>query len=282
VNAVVYRNTANHIIEISLAGGWVSKDLTPPSKPAIGDPAAYVRADGKSAIVYRTTGNHIIELTPSGTSWASADLTAQSGSAPLAASDPSAFARSDGYSSVVYRGSDNLIYEMYLPNGGSWTHGSPFGFVPPWTPAAASKPFGFVWRDGTNAIVYRSSANELWELYLDKTAGWLSRNLSAYSGVAAVTGNPTAYVRSDNYTAYLYRNTSGHIIEIASNGVTFPAGDLTSFGGALSSGDPSPYIRLGGTNAVVFRSSDNHVNALELTGGTWHPRDLTQESGETP
>jgi hypothetical protein len=121
IDAVVYRATNNHIIELSLVRGsnWSDGDLTAISGApnAEGRPWAYVRHDGVNAVVFRGSNDHIWELTL-GNSWAASDLFPVSGATVNAASSPRAFKRSATSSAVVYRGTDNRIYELRLTSSG--------------------------------------------------------------------------------------------------------------------------------------------------------------------
>src|SRR5262249_4904841 len=62
-NTVVYRNTSNHIIELSGAG-WVANDLTAQkgAPNATGSPSAYLRSDAVSSIVFLAADGHVHEL----------------------------------------------------------------------------------------------------------------------------------------------------------------------------------------------------------------------------
>jgi hypothetical protein len=84
--AVLYKNSSNHIRELSLSGStWTNVDLTPTGVPAATGTglSAYVRADLVSAVVYRTSDNRVHELrrSRSATSWLHTDLTAEVGGA---------------------------------------------------------------------------------------------------------------------------------------------------------------------------------------------------------
>jgi hypothetical protein len=258
----------------------------------VGDPAAYVRADGINAVVYRNSNNHIIELSLVGSTpesgavvngWWMRDLTVEL-AAPPANSDPTAFVRSDGYSSIVYQ-AGGQIYEMYMGGDHVWSWGSPSGLASGEPPAhATAKPSGFVHHDGTNAIVYRADNGKVVELYL--TDAWRPRDLTFNSGVTAL-GDPQGYVRADGlYSSVVFRDTNKHIRENA-NGTLY---DVTaSFGGELAGTDPVPFVRSRGDDAVLYAKpvtlggTPSRAQELRLsfdsTAG-WVPHDLSTEVNE--
>jgi hypothetical protein len=291
ISSVVYRS-GSRLIEIARVGGdWQTFDLPVYiGIQPVGDPAAYVRADGISAVVYRNSNNHIIELSEVGNElgavingWRMRDLTVEL-SAPPATSDPTAFVRSDGYSSVVYQ-AGGQIYELYMGQDHRWSWGVPSALANG-APAAAStaKPAGFVHRDGTNAIVYRSAGtpSKVVELWLDSN-GWHPRDLTA--GGAAPVGDPAPYVRADGlYDAVVYRSSTNHIWELAGGA----AYDLTgTYGGLAAMTDPVPWIRHSGGDSVLYGAIQSPLQfaglaeelLLTFTSG-WHANDLSNDVNE--
>lgn len=280
INTVIYRSAANHVIELALVNGaWIQSDLTAAAggASAVGDPAAYVRGDGVSAIVFRAATGHIHELRLTATGWAPTDLTATAGSALVASSDPSAFVRVDGFSSVVFRAGSDII-ELFKATGGTWSVGGPSSLAS--APTAASRPHGYTHRDGTTAIVYRSTANRVIELWLDG-AGWHFGDITG-AGLPAA-GDPVAYVRSDAVESVLYRSTSNLLMELTNNpwqsnnqSAVAGIGDLTT--------DPAAYVLTDGRSAAVYGLASNHVGelALQLGGSSALAGDLTVQAGETP
>jgi hypothetical protein len=287
-NAVVYRGGAV-LVEISLdpVNGWTWNDLTSwGGQVPVGDPVAFVRADGESAVVFRSADGHINELRLGPSSWIPTDLSAAAGVSTLvASSDPSAFVRSDGYTSILFR-AGTQIFELYQTAGQSWNWGQPTALTSTTAPDAASRPYGYTHHDGTNAIVYRTSANHLAEMWLDGL-GWHVNELPVNVQHLAA-GNPFAYVRSDAVEAIVYRETAPllqattQIWELAN--APWQANDLTSWGAEPSTGDPTAYLRTDGFNSVLFRTLSNRVGELAIQIGdtAWHPGNLSSTAGETP
>jgi Trypsin len=278
-DALYYRGTGNRIIEIArTASGWKPFDLTTVTGGALaaGAPVAYVRSDGVTAVVYRASSGHIIELRLGSRGWIAADLSVASGSSVIATSDPSAFVRSDGQNSIVFR-SGMHIWELYQSNGQPWDWGVPSQLTATAPPAAASRPVGYTHRGGINAIVYRSTGDQIIELFLVGTQ-WQWGVLAS-----GAKGDPAAYTRNDGREAVLFRNAFGHIIE-AANTTSWSTANLTTITGAgVPAGDPYVYHRRDGRNAVLFESA-GHVNEVSWARGmpAWSALDLTTQSGETP
>jgi Trypsin len=286
-NAVVYRSTANQIIEIALIStGWEWNPLPAAGTPA-GDPVAYVRDDGTNAVVYRATTGHIHELHLDQLGWHATDLMVASAIPVTASSDPSAYVRSDGNSSIVFR-SGTSIFELFKHANKPWDWGEPSAFAAG-APAAATdpsnfftapsntKPYGYTHHDGINAIVYRTSANEIWELWLDG-AGWHAGGLGSNA-----IGNPTAYVRTDGIEAVDFRSADHFIFEIANQGPWTPA-NLSSWGTpwVSATSDPSVYIRNDGVNAVLYGLASSQAGELSIHIGdsAWFAGNLSASAGE--
>jgi hypothetical protein len=238
VSTVVYRSSGdNHIREIGLYSGqwlgpegtWSVGDLTATTgaPAAVGDPAVYVRSDGRSAVVYRSSDNHIRELLLTGQSWAAGDLSAAAG-APAASGNPSPYVRSDGSNTVVYRSTDNHIRELGLFSG-AWTVGDLSAITG--APNAVSDPYGYVRSDGVSAVVYRSTSdNHIREISLAVgTFNWSAADLSGLTGAPAATGRPTAYVRADGISTVVFKSSGdSHIRELRRFAGSWFAGDLTA------------------------------------------------------
>jgi hypothetical protein len=276
VDAIVFRSATNHIIQVQRASnGWTDEaDLTAitGAPNAVGNPMAYVRADGVNAIVHRA-GNTIIELRRGSRGWISSNLLSEA-MAPSdvdAASDPVATARSDGYSSVVFRGTDNRVYELYRAVGGDWHVASPSALAS--GPAAADRPFVYVQRDGTNSIVYRTAGGGVAKLTLGGST-WSVTQIGA-----GAIGQPIAYVRTDGATPVVFRHFSNHIVQ-----VTAATTDLTDITGAPTTAtSPAAYVRNDGFNSVIFESSSNSVREFFVKrGGTWATGNISSNAGETP
>ena len=277
VDAIVFRSSTNHIIQLLRNGSstWTDEaDLTALAggELAAGNPTAYVRADGINAVIYRgaTTG-HIWELRRGSRGFIATDLTAAAGSTVAASSDPMANARSDGYSSVVFRSTGGNLYELYKTFGGGWSIGGPASLAG--APAPADRPFSFTKRDGTNAIIYRQDSGQIVELTLSG-GQWGFEHISSNA-----VGQPVAYVRADAADAVMFRNTSSQLVQ-----VTAATTNLTSLTGAAASvTNPAVYVRSDGYNSVLFETSANHVGEIYVKlGGSWADGDITAVAGETP
>ncbi len=278
INAIVYRSTTNRIVEVARVNGvWKAFDLTLAggALPA-GDPTAYIRADGVSAVVFRSANGHINELRLGTLGWLPTDLTAAAGSTIVASSDPSAFVRSDGRSSVTFRAGTDII-ELFKSANQQWAIGGPSSLAG--APAATSRPYGYNHHDGTTAIVYRSTANRLIELFLDG-AGWHFGDITKTGG--SVAGDPVAYVRTDALEAVLYRSSANEITEVAN--IPWQSFNLTQkFGAGSATTDPAVFHRADGFNSVLYGLANNHVGELSLHIGTnWNVDDLTISGGEVP
>jgi hypothetical protein len=274
INAVVYRSTANRIIELALVGvQWRWNDLTntPGAEIANGNPVAYVGADGASAVVYRTTSGRIHELRLGTRGWIATDLSAAAGATGLAAnSNPNVFVRSDGYSSVVFAAGPG-IYELYRAPGGAWALGGISNLAG--ASPAASRPFGYTHRDGTNAVVYRNTSNQIVEMWLDST-GWHSNALADNAD-----GNPVAYVRTDGVESVLYRSGT-EIMELTNT--PWRTWNLSNTGIPAVAIDPNVFIRADGYNSVLTHDGNNDVVQLYWKRGSpnWDWNDLSDAVGE--
>jgi hypothetical protein len=243
-----------------------------PRAAVTGDVVGYVRSDGTNAVVHRASNGHVHELYPAAGGWASGDI---SGAAPLPSSRLTAYRRSDGINTVVYR-SGTVLIELALVNG-TWGWGQlpTAGITPVGAPAA------YVRADGVSAVVYRASTGHIIELQLGgQPGGWVRTNLSTASGTPALAASdPTAYARSDGYSAVVYRTTTNKIHELTKRyGSPWSYGDLT--GANTAAGNPRAYLHRDGINAVVYRSPTNRIMELWLDG-TWHVGDITG-AGDPP
>jgi Trypsin len=280
-NAIYYRGADSHLIEIALTRDWTPFDLTTLAGAplAAGAPVAYVRADGITAVVYRALGSgNIIELRLGSRGWLVTDLTAATGAAP-AWTDPSVSIRSDGVDSIVFL-SGGHIWEIFHQTNGVWDWGVPSQLTstaPP-APAATGRPVAFTHRDGINAIVYRSSADQIIELW--NAGGQWQWGILA----TGAKGDPTAYLRTDNKEAVLFKNASGQIIEVANTATGWTPFNLTTITGAgAPATDPYVYHRKDGFNSILFEAT-GHVTEIWWKRGQaqWSFGDLTSQSGETP
>jgi Trypsin len=288
-NTIYYRTFDGDIIELALeSDGYHHANLSSITNAplAAGAPVAYVRGDGVTAVVYRSTGGHIIELRLGSRGWISRDLNAASSSSNVVvSSDPSVSVRADGTNSIVFR-AGTQIWELYQSNTaditafgvGGWRWGTPSGLTGnPAPPPAAGRPVGYSHRNGIHAIAYRSTTDQIIELWLDGS-GW-------HWGVLAngAKGDPTAYTRNDGRESVLFRNASNHIIQ-AYNSSGWSTLDLTTVTGtSAATSDPYVYHRADGYNSILFEAN-GHVNELwyKRGQGNWAGGDVTAGAGETP
>ena len=151
----------------------------------------------------------------------------------------------------------------------------------------------YVRSDSVNAVVYEGNNFHIYEISLPfDGAAWKLGDLTALTGAPAAAsgpsladaGEPSAYVRSDNVNAVVYRGSNDHIYELslALNGAAWHLGDLTALTGApLASGGPVGYRRSDNTNSVVFVGANKHIYEiyLHLDGAAWKYGDLTALTG---
>ena len=286
-NAIVYQNPSNHIGELKIGpgGSWTWGDLTLAAAGApstAGAVSAYVRSDSVNAVVFRSPASHLVELSgSSGLGWTSTDLS-QSTSA-YTESDPAAYVRGDGTNAIVFIGFDGNVYEFSrLFDSTTWNLGSLSSVSgAPVAASADAGPVGYVRMDGSSAVVYRTSTNDIGEISLSPS-GWVYGDLSQITGAPAAAGMPRPYTRCDGTSSVIYFDVNGHVQEIflAAGSAGWAVNDLTSAapGAVAAVDDPSPYVRSDNMNAVLYRSSDNHIHELSraCVGGTgWSDVDLS-------
>lgn len=269
LNAVVYRSGSTLVELVETSGIWTAYTLPIGALVPAGDPAAYVRADGLTAVIFRTTGGKIIELLLRGGGvtggWAVSDLSTLSGAGANAVGDPTAYVRSDGYTSVLYRNSASGVTELYWTVDAGWGAGNLTGAAG-CTDTVSSNPHGYVRNDGTNAVVFRNSNNDIIEMFVSGSQ-WQCGEIG---GADLARGEPYPYVRNDGRDVVLYRRSDGHVMEIANQG-GWATWDLTfASGGPAAVSDPVAYLRTDGYNAVVYEVAARSVIELFQTfGGVW-------------
>lgn len=297
VSAIVGVGNDNHVYELAFVNNaWSRTDLTWLSRNpsflsggtapvATGQARGYKRADNVSAVVYRGgSNNHIYEISLSpGGSWALADLTALSGAPADAASSPAGYVRG-GVSTVVYTNGSGRVIELTL-SGGAWHKTDLMTSAAAWNPAPGvtwSSPTPYVRQGGVWAVVYIATTGHVWELsHSPGQNGWAAADLTVLSGSAvnadyATYNELSAYVRSDNVNAVLFRGTNNHLYEISlgtSGGWNLADLNVMASGSAPT-GFMVPVFPL--KNLVTFRGSNNHLYQMSLTaGGSWGTTDLT-------
>ena len=174
--------------------------------------------------------------------------------------------RPGGLSSVVFRAGSH-IWEYFQGVGGGWGWGVPSQLTSPAInptppPAAASRPVGYSHRGGIHAIVYRSTNNDIIELWLDGSQ-WIWGVLAT-----GAKGDPIAYTRTDGKEAVLFRNASNHIMQAANGTNGWTTQNLTTLTGTnAATSDPYVYHRADGYNSVLFENGAS-VNEIYWKRGT--------------
>jgi len=309
VSSVVNHSTDNHVHEFYSSDGsnWNVGDLfafasaddgsgmQPPAiagKPSVFAIPTTPNRGGANSILYRTSFGQIIQIytTASNPGWHWRNLTNSSvvlggldSTHLLATGDPKLYLRSDGTPAIVYRWY-NEIWELAAVNGwtGTWTArslttaaGAPF---------TAGEPSAYVRADGLDAVVYRGSDANIYEIASSDGTSWGVGSLTGNAGKPAIAaGDPFGYVRVDGVDSVVFRGTNSDIWELyLQPGFNWQWGDLSSYSPTpLAAGNPVGYVRSDGTIAIVFRSVANDV--IEITPGNsahpWISNDLSVIAG---
>lgn len=240
-NAIVYRSSANHIIEIrDNAGGsppWIPHDLTIDSNgpPATrGSAFPYVRSDGRNTIVYIAADNRIHEIATDLSGASDKDLFTASDETVAPSSEPWGYKRGDGINAVVYVGSDGTLRELSLfvghPCGAKpWCRGLIQAAVAP----ASVRPSGYVRADGLSAVVYVSNDTtidgSLHEVTIGPGRGWIDGampiNPTHINGLHAY-GQPFGHLAPGNRSSVLLRVTVPPANDIGTE-MSLPSGSGT-------------------------------------------------------
>jgi hypothetical protein len=285
ISSVLYRSVTKLIEVAHVNGTWTAFEMPQLSGTVIaGDPVGYVRADGVSAVVYRTWENHLVELSltnrvPAG--WEVKDLTATVPGTPIADSDPSAFVRADGFSSIVFRCHGTSVCELFhSAESHTWAVGEPFALANAGAFPAAGRPSGYSHHDGTTAIAYRTTSNEIKELWLDGL-GWHVGDIMGPTGHRGplASGDPTAYVRADGLEAVVYR--SGNSVYELANWGFWQGNSLMYDNASAALSDPVPYIRSQAWSSVVYNTQSTTAAELALHDG-WNFTNLSYAAFEAP
>jgi len=221
-NALVYRGSNNHVIEVrsnfTSSPPWLVTDLTTTSGgPNVGSGSAfpYIRTDGINSIVYIATDNHIHELTSNfggSPTWLDHDLYANSGETVIPSTDPWGYKRSDNTNAVVYVGNDNKLHEISRNGsnncftGFAWCTGVISVATAP-SGGLFRRPSGYVRADSKNAVVYMSNFNSLHEVTLAVGGIWVEGTLPTGSGFTPL-GQPFGHKAPGNRSSVLYEATS--------------------------------------------------------------------------
>ncbi len=158
-------------------------------------------------------------------------------------------------------------------------HAGPTGF--------AGDVVGYVRDDNRNVVVHAkhengaTSDNRIRELsQVNGPPYWQSYDITQAAPAPAAGAKVSAYRRSDNADAVVYRSGDDNAIvqlKRTANGwlwATLPDGAGTP------TGSPVGMVRADGVNAVYFNTLSGHVRELSLrSNGEWEAIDLTDETG---
>jgi uncharacterized protein with PIN domain len=215
----------------------------------------------------------------------------QKAAAPLAASDPACFAwGKDRTQHIVYHGTDDQVHELWYRHGTDWKHGGALSQVTG-APPIVGKPFGYAWEgDGTQHVVYRSTDNQIHELWQRQGKQWEYGNaISQMLNAPPAVGNPVGYAWEHDGTQHIiYRAADNQIHELwQRQGKKWEhGGAISQFTGAtLAAGDPVGYAwEEDDTQHLVYRGIDNQIHELwQRRGKKWeHGGALSQITGAPP
>ena len=99
-----------------------------------------------------------------------------------------------------------------------------------------------------------------------------------------VAGDPCVIHDAErNFYFLAYRNTAGHIQEVAVTGGAWPVTDLTELSAApVAAGEPAGFVSATGKSRYyVYRGRDGHLHELHFDG-TWTHRDLSAAAAAVP
>jgi len=181
----------------------------------------------------------------------------------------------------VYRGTDNHIYELARnASNGSWSNADLTAITS--APNASGDPVGLVRHNGTNVIVYRSTAGRIIQLTLSGI-GWTFTDLSAAAGATdsgrLVGFGPRPLSRPDQLTSIAYVDANQRIqVLTLDNSGAWSINDLSATTGTTTN-VVVPYIRSDNNAALLHINSDGHVREAAFTSTGLVASDLTQLSG---
>lgn len=276
---------------------WNIDDLTVGSggAPPVASPnklASHVfDAEGTQHVFYRTNDGKIVELW-----WRGAEaphwgyLTTPGNGAPLAAGDPTSHVfTAEGTQHVFYRTDEwpPQIVELWWQGGEAAHWGyltTPGGAAPP----PASDPASHVFdAEGTQHVFYRSTGNQIIELWWSGASAAAPHNLTVDSGAPLADGDPASHVVfSDGTQHVFYRaapgDADGQVIEL-----WWRPGERPQFvklsersGAPRAASDPVSHVFAAeGTQHVYYVSVDNGLIEIRWFGQTPPGRDLLQGLG---
>lgn len=201
--------------------------------------------------------------------WQRKNLTAEAKS-PKGTGKPTSYVLKYGKNSqhVVYRGDDGQIHEVSFPSkDNKWVHNNLSTATK--APKAAGNPYGYVFNDTTQHIVFRTAEGDIYELNHQPKGdkpGWYGNNLSTDAKSSKAAGDPCGYV-FDKMQHVVYRNTDGHIVELfhKPDDARWQTNVLTEAAKApKAAGDPCGYELKYSANTqhVIYRCNEGQIHEL--------------------
>ncbi|OKI25055.1 C40 family peptidase [Streptomyces sp. CB03911] len=251
-------------------------------KPALGNKASVIGADGNQMTFTRDAGSGHLQVTylPVGGSWATADLTAMTSGGVSGGGAPAAFVQPNGtIGAITADAANGHLRVTFKPANGAWQSSdltSDFG-----APVSDGDVSTQIDGSGTLAVFTRNSVTGRPSLtYQPASGGWNNFDLASAGAQVSGGGAPAAFLQPNG--------TLGVVTADAANGhlrVTFkPANgawqssDLTSdFGAPVSDGQIGAIVDGSGTLALFTRNSLNGRPNMtyQPSSGGWSNFDLT-------
>lgn len=232
---------------------------------AKGSPSVIVLPSlGETRVVYRDTQGRIHELWQKGTESGTSNLTGLAGNPVHASGDPKLHIdTSNGLLMALYRGTDGHVHSLYWSSG-NVGHDS-LSASSPSAPQSAGNPVGYVQKDGTNMVIYRTENKRLQALW------WLGQTTPGNENITPAdapnaVGDPAPYINTNNgWNIVPYHDAYHQIHALYWYGaaavthenlfidINWPrvAGDLAAY-----------YIAWNDTHQIAYRSSDGHIHEL--------------------
>jgi hypothetical protein len=278
-DSIVHVATDGHVHHFdNSSGSWNAEDASgsapQPSSGAL--LTAYRRADGSSSILYRS-GDQLVELNRGSSyfdTWHAYTFPLAPNTTPVG--DPATYVRADGLSAVLYRTSTGHIIEVSETMSPTWWSTRDLTAATGVPVLAASDPTAYVRSDGVSSVLYRSSDDQIFELYMSPDHYWDWGEPSVLAGAPAAAGKPAGYTHHDETNAIVYATTAGRVEELWLDGDGWHAGDITG-GGASAFDNPVPYVRTDAIEAVDYFTWDyTHGGQVwEIANaGSWIAYDL--------
>lgn len=215
------------------------------------------------------------------------------------ASDLAAYLAEDGSTLNVFsRNAEGAILELFRKAGKGddkvW-HSNDLTAEAK-APKAASGPSAYstkkrVGKSISHHVLYRSSDNQIHELYRSADGKWEHNNLSAATKAPKAAGHPAAFFSDDPAVHHVvYRTAEGALIDLSRANeadAKWLFNDLTADAKApKAAGNPCGYLERAGTvtttttHHVLYRGEDGHIHELWVGDkpGKWQHNDLTAEA----